>query len=273
MYPVLFRIGTLEIRAYGLLLALSFLLGIYLSTRRAKSRGIDPNHIMDLSVILIISAIVGSRLLYVLFHLDEFHGHWLDTINPFQSDGQIGIAGLTMLGGIILCVISSIVYLHYRKLPFFKFADILMPAVGLGIFLTRIGCFLNGCCYGIPCKGDGLFCVHFPYNSPAGSQFPESALVPAQLYSSLYGLIIFIVLLVAERWKKFDGFLFALFFILYGLARFIIDFYRYYEDSMVIFTIGSQAISLNQFISLVMVIVGIILIFIGYNKVKRTASG
>lgn len=272
MYPTLFRIGALEIRSYGLLLALSFLIGIYLSVKRAKSRGIDPNHIMDLSVILIVSAIVGSRLLYVLFHLDEFKGRWLDTINPFQSSGQIGIAGLTVLGGIILCVISSFIYLRIRKLPFFKFADILMPAVGLGIFLTRIGCYLNGCCYGVPCDEHSLFCVEFPYNSPAGSHFPGMPLVPAQLYSALYGLIIFIGLLVAERYQKFDGFLLALFFILYGIGRFIVDIYRYYEDSMVILSIDAWSMSLNQGISLIMVIVGIIYILIGYSRLKSRAS-
>ncbi len=272
MHPVLFRIGALEIRAYGLMLALSFIIGIYLSAKRAKSRDIDPNHVMDLSVILIISAIVGSRLLYVLFHLDEFRGRWLDTINPFQSDGQIGIAGLTVLGGVILCFASSAVYLHVKKLPFYKFADVMMPAVGLGIFLTRIGCYLNGCCYGLPCDGHGLFCVTFPLNSPAGAHFPETPLVPAQLYSSLYGLIIFGTLLVAERWKKFDGFLLALFLILYGLGRFLVDMYRYYEDSMVILSVGEQGVSLNQGISGLMVFLGIILLIYGYNKVKRTAS-
>ena len=273
MYPVLFRIGALEIRAYGLLLALSFLLGIYLSAKRAKSRGIDPNNIMDLSVILIVSAIVGARLLYVLFHLEEFRGHWIDTVNPFQSDGQIGIAGLTVLGGVVLCFISAIFYLRIRKLPFYKFADVLVPAVGLGIFLTRIGCFLNGCCYGLPCEGHELFCVTFPFNSAAGSQFPDVPLVPAQLYSSLYGLIIFITLLLIERWKKFDGFLLAVFLIMYGISRFIIDIYRYYEDSMVILALGKRGISLNQGISAAFIIVGIILLIIGYNKVKRTASG
>jgi len=268
LHPVLVKIGALEIRAYGLALALSFLIGIYISTYRAKKRGINPNDIMDLSVILIISAIIGSRLLYILFHLEEFRGHWLDTFNPFQSNGQIGIAGLTVLGGVILCIISSIIYMRIKKLPFYRFADVIVPAVGFGIFLTRIGCFLNGCCFGIPCEAEHSLCVTFPYNSAAGSQFPGVPLVPAQLYSSLYGLIIFITLLLAERWKKFDGFLLALFFILYGIARFIIDFYRYYEDSMVLFAVGEKGISLNQGISALFVVVGIALLIKGYSSVQ-----
>jgi phosphatidylglycerol:prolipoprotein diacylglycerol transferase len=134
---------------------------IWLATRRAKNRGINPNDIMDLSVIILISSIVGSRLMYVVFHLDEFRGRWLDTINPFQSDGQIGLAGLTLLGGVLLAFISSYLFLRHRKLSFLKFADVVMPSVGLGIFLTRIGCFLNGCCFGLPCEHGHGWCVLF----------------------------------------------------------------------------------------------------------------
>ncbi len=265
MHPILFRIGSFEIRSYGFMLALSFLFGIYVATRRAKKNGIDPNHILDLSVLIIISAIVGSRLLYVLFHLDEFRGRWLDTINPVQSDGQIGIAGLILLGGIILSFISSFIYLRVKKLSFLKFADIVIPSVGLGIFLTRIGCYLNGCCFGLPCEEHSTFCSTFPPNSAAGSHFPGVALIPTQLYSSLYGLIIFGALLVLERWKKFDGFLFLWFLILYGLSRFIIDFFRYYEDSMVLLSLNGSYISLNQGISLLFVAAGILALAAG-NK-------
>lgn len=270
LHPVIFKIGAFEVRAYGLALALSFLVGIFISVKRAKSRDVDPNHIMDLSVLLILSSIIGSRLLYVLFHLDEFKGRWLDTFNPFQSDGQIGLAGLTVLGGVILCFLSSIIYLRIKKLPFYKIADVVIPAVGLGIFITRIGCFLNGCCFGLPCEGDGHFCVTFPYNSAAGSQFPDTALIPTQLYSSLYGLIIFIALLLLEKTVKYDGFLLAVFLILYGISRFIIDIFRYYEDSMVIIPIGQRGLSLNQGISILFVIIGIVIIF--YRK-KITVSG
>ncbi|MDZ7724152.1 MAG: prolipoprotein diacylglyceryl transferase [candidate division KSB1 bacterium] len=268
MHPILFKIGPLEIRSYGFMLALSFLLGIWFSTRRAKKQGVDPNHILDLSVILIISGIVGSRLFYVLFHLDEFKGRWLDTINPVQSDGTIGIAGLTLLGGVVLCFIAAFYYLRLKKLSFLKFADILVPAVGLGIFLTRIGCYLNGCCYGLPCDAHSQFCVEFPVNSAAGSQFPGIPLIPTQLYSSLYGLIIFGALLFAERWKKYDGFLFYLFVVLYGFSRFIIDIFRYYEDSMVLVTIAGLDISMNQLISAVFVVLGLFGIWYKHRTVK-----
>ncbi|HPG40364.1 MAG TPA: prolipoprotein diacylglyceryl transferase [bacterium] len=271
MHPVLVKLGAFEIRAYGVMLALSFLFGIFLAIRRAKKVGLDPNTIMDLSVILIISAIVGSRFLYVVYHPEEFRGHWIDAISPFQSDGTIGMGGLTLLGGVILCFISSIIFLRVKKLPFLKFADVVIPSVGLGIFLTRIGCFFNGCCFGLPCEahGPGHFCFIFPSNSAAGFTFPDTALIPTQLYSSLAGLIIFGILLYAERWKRFDGFLLYLFFILYGIKRFTIDLFRFYESGMIIFTVGEKGISLNQGISLVFIMLGIVLLIVCYTKKKE----
>jgi phosphatidylglycerol:prolipoprotein diacylglycerol transferase len=267
VHSKLFQIGPLEIHSYGLLLAISFLVGIYLSIYRAKKQGVDPNKIIDLSVVIVLSAIIGARFLYVIFHLDEFKGHWLDTFNPFQSSGQIGIAGLTMLGGLIAAVSFGMLYLKIKKLPALKIADIVAPAIGLGIFLTRIGCFLNGCCYGVPT--DVPWGMIFPAECPAGFAFPNQVIHPAQLYESLNGLIILGALLVLERYKKFDGFLLYFFFILYGIARFIVDMFRYYENSMVLFQLGNFAISVNQGISILMVLLGSILIYLNMMRLRQ----
>jgi len=249
------------------MLAISFLLGIWLSVHRAKSKNVDPNQIMDLSVLIIISAIVGSRLLYVLFHLNEFSGHWLDTINPFQSNGQIGIAGLTMLGGVILSFITTFIYLRWKKLSFLVFADILLPMFALGEAITRLGCYLNGCCFGLPCE-HGSLCVTFPSDSPAGSFFPGTPLYPTQLYQSFYGLVMFGLMLSADRKKRYPGFQLHLFFILYGIGRFTIDFFRYYEDSMIIMTLAGKGLSLNQGISFLFILLGIGLI--AWNRRRST---
>ena len=251
------------------MLAISFILGIYWSVSRAKKRDVDPNHVMDLSVLVIICSIVGSRILYVLFHLDEFRGHWTDTFNPFQSNGQIGIAGLTMLGGVLLSVLVAFIYLKVKKIPFLKLADVMIPAFALGIFITRIGCYLNGCCWGLECTEGAHWCVIFPANSPAGSMFQGIPIIPTQLYSSLYGLLILVSLIGVERWKKFDGFIFYLFLILYGVARFVIDMFRYYESSMVVIAFGERGLSLNQTISLSMIIVGLAMLILGYIKLKK----
>lgn len=270
MHSKLFQIGSLEIPSYGLALAISFLIGIYFSMYRAKKQAIDPNKIVDLSVIIVISAILGSRFLYVIFHLDEFRGHWLDTINPFQSTGQIGIAGLTMLGGFVAAVVFGLLYLKVKKLPILKIADVIIPAVGIGIFITRIGCYLNGCCWGLPT--DSPLGVIFPQVCPAGATNPGIFIHPTQLYSSLYGLVIFGTLIFVERFKKFDGFLLYVFFILYGISRFVVDFYRYYENSMVLVNLGNVSISVNQGISLLMIVLGISFIVINLIKANKNPA-
>jgi len=270
VHPTLIKIGPLEIHSYGLMLAISFLLGILLSMHRAKKQNIDPNKIMDLSVVIVVSAILGARFLYVIFHLDEFRGHWLDTINPFQSSGQIGIAGLTMLGGFLAALASSVFYMQWHKLPVLKISDILVPALGLGSFLTRIGCFFNGCCYGTPTNVP--WGVIFPPESAAGYHFTNIPIHPAQLYSSFYGLLILVILLIIERWKRYDGFLLYVFLILYGLSRFTVDLFRYYEESMVLFSIGNQPLSVNQGISFLMIIAGLSLIIYNYTKIKKNNS-
>ncbi len=254
MHPILFKIGRFELHSYGVMLALAFVVGVWMSARRARSRGVDPNYIFDLATLIILSAIVGSRAMYVAFHLDEFRGHWTDTFNPFQSTGEIGLAGLTFLGGLILALITAFLYLRWRKLSFLKVADIVMPALALGLFFGRIGCFLNGCCFGVPCSGP--LCVVFPPNSPAGATFPGVPIYPTQLISSFYALVIFGLLLFLERHKRFDGFVFYWTLVLYGLARFGIDFIRYYEPSMVVAYLGSTHISVNQVISLAMAVYG-----------------
>jgi len=266
VHPNLFKIGPLEIHSYGLMLAISFLLGILLAMYRAKRQNIEPDRIMDISVVIVISAILGSRFLYVIFHLEEFRGHWLDMINPFQSSGQIGIAGLTMLGGLLAALLFSLLYMKWKKLPILKITDILAPSMGLGIFLTRIGCFLNGCCYGTPTQS--ACGIIFPSSGAAGYHFTNVPIHPAQLYAAFYGLVILLALLFIERWKKFDGFLLYCFLGLYGLSRLIVDFYRYYEESMVIFRLGNLSISLNQGISIFMFLAGSLLIIYNLRKLK-----
>ncbi len=254
MLPVLFRLGRLEIHGYGLLLAVSFLVGIYWAMYRAQKRGLDRNKIMDMSLIIIISAVVGSRFFYVITHIDEFRGHWLDSISPFQSSGTIGIAGLSMLGGVVLAIAAILIYCRIKKLPLLKILDVMAPCFAMGLFLTRIGCFLNGCCFGKP--SDLPWGIRFPLNSAAGSIFQET-IHPTQLYSSLYGLVILLVILILERKPRFTGFSAAVFFVMYGTGRFLVDWVRYYETS-VTFSVLGTLFTFNQVISLCMALAGVI---------------
>jgi len=247
MYPVLYRIGPFALRSYGVLLALSFFLGILLASRRLRNMGGNGAKMIDLAVVIIVASIVGSRLFYVIFHLEEFAGRPLDIINPFNNPEGIGIAGLSMDGGVFLAILCGLLYLRLAKQPMMLTLDAMAPSFGLGIFLTRIGCFLNGCCFGRPCST--ALGITFPSESLAGWRYPGLPLYPTQLYNAAGGLIMLGLLLWLERYRTFRGFTFLLAVMLYGVLRLIVDFYRHFEENVFVFRLGEIALTANQVIS------------------------
>jgi len=250
MHPVLVHIFSIPLHSYGIMLALSFLLSIWLSCRRARKNGLMPDVIADVGFWIIMSAIVGARLYYVLLHPEEFSGHWASAINPFQGGSMVGIGGLVMYGGFIGAILSGIIYFKLNKLPFLPYADMTAPYIGLGIFLTRIGCFLNGCCYGGPT--DSKFGVSFPLDSPAGVYQHEChavGLYPSQLVESGGGLLIMIIILLVGRKKTFAGFQFYLMGLLYAVLRFFDDFLRFYApDERILSLSHNQILCIGLFI-------------------------
>ena len=256
MHPVLLEFGSFRIYSYGFMLALSFFVGIQLAARRAGKFGVKKDLLYDLSIILIIGAVVGSRMLYIVTHRDHYHS-LLDIISLWQG-------GATVYGGLILAIAGAVVFLRIKKIPFFKVADITAPSIALGVFITRIGCFLSGCCFGSPTSCPiGMV---FPDQSHAGHTFPGAHIHPAQLYASLAGLVIFILLLIIERKRSFDGRTFGFLCILYGLGRFSVDFFRFYEESAVL----GGSITISQVQSLVLVAVGVLILII---QSRRSGGG
>ncbi len=258
MHPILIELGKLKIYSYGFMLALSFFVGIQAAARRAERGGVRRETIYDLSIILILCAVLGSRGLYILTHRDHFHSI-LDIIALWQG-------GATYYGGLILALTGAIVYLRRVRVPFFTVADICSPSIALGIFLTRIGCFLSGCCFGKPTPGP--LGIVFPGGCPAGYTYPGEAIHPTQLYASLYGLIIVLVLLAVEKKKFFEGYTFGFLCMLYGIARFAIDFFRSYEKSAVI----GGVLTINQVLSLGLIGAGLFL-FLFLPRGTRSAGG
>ncbi len=243
MFPILFRLGQFNLYAYGLLLFLSFLFGIKLTAQRTKRFGVREEVVSNLALYILVGSVIGSRLLYVLLHWDEFKN---DLVGIFAF-WRGGLGGLMFFGGLIGGLLLGIYYVKKKDLPLRKMLDASTPALCLGEFLTRIGCFLNGCCFGKPtnsCLG-----VRFPKTSPAGI---FEKVHPTQLYSSLFGLILFFFALFLERKKRKDGSLFAIILTLYAAFRFFIDFLRYYENFANFLT--------NQIISLFFFLLGIILL-------------
>ncbi|MFP4522242.1 MAG: prolipoprotein diacylglyceryl transferase [Fibrobacterota bacterium] len=229
MHPVLIEIGPVPIHSYGFMLMLSFLFGIWLTAARASKYGIKKEHVTDLAFYIIIAVIIGARGYYVLLHYKEFIDNPGAIFNPLQNGKLVGIGGLVMLGGVILGAAAGFLFVYLKKIPSLIMADSAAPAIASGVFLTRIGCFLNGCCWGVHTKS--FLGVSFPASCPAGAVSGGAPVFPTQLFSSFNGLLIFIILLWAEkRWKTFHGFTFLLFLMLYSIHRFFIDYIRYYPE-------------------------------------------
>ena len=266
MCPELFHVGPLALRTYGLALAASFFIALFFIRRWGVKEGLDSNQLSNLAFIVIAAGIGGARLGYVLFHFEEFKGNWTATFNPFQS-GTFGIAGLNLYTGVILATACGFYYMHKVRLPFWKTADIFTPTVAFGIFLTRIGCFLNGCCYGTPTSLP--WGVIFPSGSIPDAEFGRLPIHPTQLYSSLFGLILFGFLVWYNKMKKFEGSTFSIFLMADALFRFFIEFIRSYEPEMY-FKVGGLHWTYNQWMAILLFGFGLVLWIVQRQRANLT---
>jgi len=263
----LFHIGSLNIYSYGVMVALAFLTGIYLASKRAKQLNEKPQNILDLCLFIIISSIIGARLTFVLTYWPYFQNNLIKIF--YLQEG-----GLVFYGGMILAVITAVVFLKLNKLKIFKYLDILAPSLAIGHAFGRIGCFLNGCCYGKIVWNEKLsfLGIRFPkvveimrhsdgslHNDIIGSppfldhlheglvnaQACESLPVyPAQLVSSGYNFIIFFFLLYLFKKRGFDGQIWWTYVFLYSICRFLIEFIRADNARLIMGLTFSQIISI-----------------------------
>ncbi len=215
MYPVLFKFGNVAIYTYGLFIALGFLSGIAIAKKEAKRVGEDPERITDLCFFILIAAIVGSRLFYVITAPEAFMKNPLEIFRIWNG-------GLVFFGGFIGSLVTTVVYLRWHGMHPWKTLDLLVPGGAFGHFLGRIGCFFAGCCYGEIC--------HLPwavtFTNPESLAPTRIPLHPTQLYSALNNLIIFAILWGLRKRKRFHGQVFLIYVFLYGITRSIIEVFR-----------------------------------------------
>jgi len=209
MHPEICKFGFVTVYSYGLLLATGFLVAIFLITKKCKILNIDSQLIIDLSVWLLIGGIVGGRLLHVIVNIKFYLNDPLEII-------MIQHGGLAYQGGLVLSAFCGWLFLKKKKIAFLPIADLLIPYVALAQSVGRIGCFLNGCCYGKVT------------NSILGMKFPQLAyfVYPTQLYYSFAWLGIFVILNLIYKNSRFPGQIFCFYFMFYGFVRFLIDFLR-----------------------------------------------
>ncbi|MDD5669937.1 MAG: prolipoprotein diacylglyceryl transferase [Candidatus Omnitrophica bacterium] len=254
MHRLLFHIGPVTVYSYGFMLALAFISGALLAEYRARRAGIGKDKIIDLTFYILVSSIAGARLLFVILNWDYYKQTPGDILKIWEG-------GLVFYGGLISGFITALCFLKAHKISVWLAADVLSAPLALGIAIGRIGCFLNGCCYGVISQQWGV-CFPSTDNPPVFAQqlrdglIPPGSLhslpvIPSQLYSSAACLIIFFVLLFAEKRKKFDGFSFWLFILLYSVTRFIIEGFRYYESNFLFF----GTLTVSQIISIALGVV------------------
>jgi phosphatidylglycerol:prolipoprotein diacylglycerol transferase len=232
------------------MLAIAFWLGIELSARAARKHDIDETRIIDLGIVILISSVVGSRLLYVLTHLGEYETDWLGVFRVWEG-------GLIFYGGLIAGIVFGILYLMRKKMPVLRVTDLVAPQIALGIALARVGCFFNGCCFG---EASNLpWACKFPPDSQAGWVMGGVAIHPTQIYSAIANLALFIVLRRMLSRSYRPGTVFGSFLMLYGGWRFVIDNLRHYEQSMRVGALWG-GLTYNQIASIIMIVVGLLLL-------------
>lgn len=256
MHPVLFELGSFVVTSYGVALVLAFALGIAVAARRAEQIGIAADRIVDVGILILLTSLVGSRLLWVLTHREivASQGGVLAAMLPWSGE-RYGLVGLSMQGGVAFAIATAFAYLLWRRVPLLPACDAMAPSVSLGEGITRIGCFLNGCCHGLVC--DLPFGVRFPPGSPSHALFGDVAVHPAQLYASAGGFAIFALLTVASRRPHFPGAILCAWLALFGLQRIVVDVFRYYEASVTLFHVGSVPFTVNTVVALALCAAGV----------------
>ncbi len=283
MFPELFKIpGTnFPINTYGALLALAFLIGLFVMARQATADGLDKNRVYDLGLWVLVASLIGSKLLMIVTDWDEYQGNW----RAFLSLDFLRSGGV-FYGGFIGAVIASIVMMRIYKLPWWRTADAFAPGIAIGQAIGRLGCFSAGCCWGKPTTA---FCgVHFTDQGHETTSVPTIVghlpaaiqqewadklgglsapihLHPVQLYEVAASLIIFVILLVLARKRNFHGQIILAYALLYAVARFMIEFWR--DDPR-----GSLlGLSTSQFIAL-LIFIGGILAFVYRTRTMNRSS-
>ena len=242
MFPELFKLGPITLYSYGVLLAVSYLVGLKLAMSRAKQRNLDSARILDLGIYIIVAALVGAKLLLLVVDFDHYRNNPGDVLSLARSGG-------VFYGGLILAVAVAFWYIARHKMPFWSTCDVFAPGIALGHVTGRLGCFAAGCCYGRPTDvpwgvifTDPLAAANV--GTPLGIR-----LHPTQLYEAGAELLILAFLLATERrGRPFAGRTFWLYMFLYAVSRYVIEIYRGDPRGVVPFL----DISTSRFISLIL---------------------
>jgi phosphatidylglycerol:prolipoprotein diacylglycerol transferase len=253
MHPILFKIGAITIYTYGFFVFLGAMADYLVGQRQADKAGISRQHYSDIFFWAAVAGFVGARLLYLIVEWPFFMA------DPWAAVSAR--AGFVFYGG-LLAGIPVILFLAKKfKIDFFKLADVLILGIPLGHALGRVGCFFYGCCYGRHSEKWGMM---FPSDSPAGMEGVK--VIPTQLVEAVVLTGIFFILLAFNRRKKLDGQLTGVYLVLYGIARFFLEYLR--DDAR-----GSLGmLSTSQLISLAIIVAGVGFLMVCCKRLQKSVK-
>lgn len=243
MHPILLKLGPLNIYSYGVMVAVGFGIVAFLVYRRAADFGVNRDMTIDYLILVLISGVVGARILYVLLNFGYYKACPIEILNLSKG-------GLVWYGGFAAAILASIWFTKRRGLDLWSVADLFAPYIALGQAFGRIGCYLNGCCYGIPAPENFIF----------------GRTHPTQIYSSILLFIIFAVLLKWQGARRFKGEIFMGYCILYSCKRFLIEFMR--ADNPRIFL----GLTISQLVSAAVLIAALCIFKIKADEWKKKVS-
>lgn len=252
MKPILFTVFGKNIYSYGTMIAVGIIAAILLLQRRVKQRGYDDDSVSNMAIITIIAGILGGKLFFIFTELKHIKED--PSILSLKDMGS----GFVIYGAVIVGALAIYLYCKKKKWSVLDVLDMIVPTVALAQGFGRIGCFLAGCCYG---KATSL---------PIGVEFKNSPYAPAgvfrhptQLYSSAFDFALAFFLIWYDKKNKKQGRTFAMYFIIYSVGRFIVEFLR--DDPR-----GSVGVlSTSQFISIFVIIFALIIYNIDKFKIKK----
>lgn len=218
MYPVIYKHGPIEIRSFGVMMVLAFFAALWLVRKRAPQYGLTAGRVSDVSFWALLAGIIGARIVFIAQEWDHYSKH----LNELLT---LRFEGLTSFGGLFFGAAVVALWAYRYRIPFRNLADLFAPGFLIGHVIGRIGCLLNGCCFGGVCPPDMPWGIHVE-GSPVLHH-------PAQAYDSLMNLAALGLILAFEKRPHRRGQVAGLFFVLHGLTRFIYEFWRAGSDAQV----------------------------------------
>jgi phosphatidylglycerol:prolipoprotein diacylglycerol transferase len=261
MYPKLISIGRFFVPTYGTLVAIGFLVALWVVVRLGRRSKLPAEPVTNLAIYCALAGLAGAKLFMILF---DFQDYWNGT-KPIFSLDTLQAAGVYQ-GGFLVALATAILYIRHNHLPALQTCDVFAPGIAIGQAIGRIGCFTAGCCWGVEC--------HLPWAVTFKNQQAWNLtgvplgvpLHPTQLYESAADALIFVLLYRMIARPHTPGAILGWYLALYSSARFVIEFFRFHEQGL------HLGLSYTQWISLATLAAGLALLIARRSEPKLALS-